>query len=146
MIPGATNGACVLGTTGTPNIVPGGSYWLGVQNTNSFDVSYDVQVNFRLLPTVASASITWTLINVPTNADFATNLLLFASAPVNVWWSTNNPPTITNTGDFDMIPGATNGACVLGTTGTPAYIVPGGRYWAGAWQNPHWFAVNHAFK
>ena len=141
MIPGSTNGSYVLGTTGTPDIVPGGSYWLGVQNTNGFAVSYDVQVNFHLLPTIASNSITWSLINVPTNADFATNLLVFATAPVNVWWSTNNPPTITNANDLDMIPGSTNGSYLLGTTGTPD-IVPGGSYWLGV-QNTNSFAITY---
>ena len=140
MIPGSTNGSYLLGTTGTPDIVPGGSYWLGVQNTNSFAVTYDVQVNFHLLPVVASNSITWSLINVPTNADFATNLLVFATAPVNVWWSTNNPPTITNANDLDMIPGSTNGSYLLGTNTTPAFITPGGSYWLGV-QNTNSFAV-----
>ena len=37
---------------------------------------------------------------VPTNAIAATNLLLFATnLPVNVWFSTNLPPTITNPND-----------------------------------------------
>ena len=36
---------------------------------------------------------------MPTNAIAATNILLFATAPVNVWYSVNNPPTTNNPGD-----------------------------------------------
>ena len=47
---------------------------------------------------------------MPTNALDATNLLLFATnLPVNVWFSTNLPPTITQAGDVDLMPDATSG-------------------------------------
>jgi len=98
-----------------------------------------VPAGVLLLCPAAASSVTWYGINVPTNADFATNSLIWATAPVNVWWSTNNPPTTTNANDFDIIPGATNGSRVLGITGTPN-IVPGGSYLLGV-ENTNGFNV-----
>ncbi len=94
---------------------------------------------------VALGSITWFQINVPTNADFATNILLFASGPLNIWFSTNSPPTITNSNDFDLIPNATNGLSILSTSSSPTNIVPGGTYFLGV-QNTNSFPVTNAIE
>ena len=85
---------------------------------------------------VAAGGIDWYLINVPTNADFATNQLVYASAPVTLWFSTNQPPTTVNTGDFILLATATNGlgSPVLGTNTTPP-LVPGSTYYLGAQNN-----------
>jgi len=95
--------------------------------------------------TAPAGSITWYLINVPTNAIFATNSLLFATGPLDIWFSTNLPPTITNPNDFDLIPGATNGTSILSTVSSPTNIVPGGVYYLGV-QNPNSFSVNYAIE
>ena len=58
-----------------------------------------------------AGDIAWYQINVPASANYATNRLLFASAPVNVWFDTNNPPT-TNLFFFS----GTSGSQLLGTT------------------------------
>ena len=44
----------ILSTTSAPtNMVPGSTYYLGVQNTNSFAVNYGIEVDFHLVaPTV----------------------------------------------------------------------------------------------
>jgi hypothetical protein len=48
LLGGVTNGIYVLDANGAmPNIVPGGIYWLGVQNTNSFDINYGFGVDFK---------------------------------------------------------------------------------------------------
>ena len=43
----------VLNTNGGPGLlppfVPGSTYYLGVQNTNSFTVNYGIEVNFHLI-------------------------------------------------------------------------------------------------
>ena len=234
-----TNGSYTLSTTGTPPLVPGGTYWLIVQNTNSFTVTYGLEVDFHLLlapPPIFISGITYTNIggtngflltwlaptndvfqvqwsdtlspanwqfftnfiyytgpptptngwfsffddgsqtggfgpqrfyrlllvgslaggvpqtnsvltggldyfrvNVPTNADFATNTLLFAGAPVNVWFATNPPPA-TNLFLFS----GTNGSYTLSTTGTPP-LVPGGTYWLIV-QNPKSFTVTYGLE
>jgi len=103
---------------------------------------------------LAGGAIQWYLIDVPTNADFATNSLLFATLPLNLWFSTNAPPTTTNApGDVPMLSNSTGGTAVLGTNGSPvvigtAFIIPGGSYYLGV-QNPNTagatYAVNVTF-
>jgi alpha-tubulin suppressor-like RCC1 family protein/subtilisin-like proprotein convertase family protein len=91
----------------------------------------------------------WYLVNVPTNADFATNSLLFATLPLNLWWSTNEPPTTTNVPpDTKLLAGSTGGSVVLSTNGSPvnpptAFIIPGGSYYLGV-QNPNVAGANYA--
>jgi len=42
-------GASLFSATSSPQLLPGGTYYLGVQNTNATPVNYAVQVNFQLL-------------------------------------------------------------------------------------------------
>ncbi len=82
--------------------------------------------------TAPAGTVSWFEIKVPTNAVAATNVLLFATnQPVNVWFSTNVPPTITTTNDYDLMPVATNGISVLTTNSFPTNIVPGRPYYLG---------------
>ena len=92
----ATNGVSILSTTNVPtNIVPGSMYYLGVQNTNTFAVSYGIEVNFHLVtpPPIVISSIIYTII-AGTNG-----FLLTWFAPSNdlfqVQWSGGLPPTWT---------------------------------------------------
>ena len=55
-------------------------------------------------------SITWYQVNVPTDANFATNELLFASGPVNFLYSPNYPPSTGGAGD---------GPLAIGDSGQP---------------------------
>ena len=80
--------------------------------------------------TVCSNSIAWYQVNVPTNAIAATNIILFATAPVNVWYSVNNPPTTNNPGDFLLMANTFGGVSILTSTTVPA-LVPGGTYYIG---------------
>ncbi|HEY5345539.1 MAG TPA: hypothetical protein VIK62_04265, partial [Verrucomicrobiae bacterium] len=95
---------------------------------------------------VGSNSITWYGINVPTNAIAATNSLLFASAPVNLWFSTNAPPSITNAagGDFELLTNLSVGDAVISTNTTPR-LIPGSRYYLGV-QNTNALPVTNAVK
>jgi hypothetical protein len=244
LIASSTNGVSVLGTNSAPAIIPGGIYYLGVQNTNSFAVTYGIEVDFHLilptLPVISSIVATniggtngfllswfaptgdvfqvqWTpslapldwqsfsniitytgpptptnglftffddgsqfpfspppsarfyrlillgsisglttnvpqtnfvepnsidyyLITVPTNADFATNILDFAGAPVNLLFNQTTPPTGTNPGDFTLLSNSTGGSSVLGTNTVPP-LVPGSTYYLGV-QNTNGFAVS----
>ncbi|HEY5232223.1 MAG TPA: S8 family serine peptidase [Verrucomicrobiae bacterium] len=91
--------------------------------------------------------IAWYQINVPAAANYATNILKFASAPVNVWFSANVPPTITNPGDVDLIPNSTNntnGPAILSTNTTPL-LVPGSTYYLGV-QNTGSSTVNYGIE
>jgi hypothetical protein len=79
LLGGTTNGSSVLSATSLPtNIVPGGTYWLGVQNTNSFAVTFSVGVNFHLTAAnISISSITFT------NVGATNGFLLIWSAPTN---------------------------------------------------------------
>jgi subtilisin-like proprotein convertase family protein len=96
--------------------------------------------------TVPAGGINWYLVSVPTNAIAATNRLLFATnLPVNVWFSTNVPPTITNANDFDLMPDVTNGVSVLTANSSPTNFIPGGVYFLGV-QNTNSVPVNYALE
>ncbi len=96
--------------------------------------------------TVPGGGINWLAVSVPTNAIAATNILLYATnLPVNVWFSTNVPPSITNANDVDLMPNTTNGTSVLTTHSAPTNIVPGGVYFLGV-QNTNIVAVAYSLE
>jgi len=135
----------VLTTSSTPtNIVPGTVYFLGVQNPNSSAVTYALEVNFHLQLSVPAGGVVYYPVPVPSNADFATNILFFATGPLNVWFTTNSPPSVTNANDVRLLPDAaypsgTNGSVVL-SAGTTPPLVPGSTYYLGL-QNTNSFGV-----
>ena len=93
---------------------------------------------------VAAGSLTWLAVDVPTNADWATNILLFATNfPVNVLFTTNFPPA-TN-GAAVLMSDAVNGVSILGTNTAPTNIVQGGVYYLGV-QNTNSVAVTYAIE
>ncbi len=49
LLTNAIAGASLFSATSSPQLLPGGTYYLGVQNTNATAVNYAVQVNFQLL-------------------------------------------------------------------------------------------------
>ncbi len=73
-------------------------------------------------------------VDVPAWATRATNILVYASGPVNVWFNQDLPPTGTNAGDVMLLVTATNGVAVLDAGGMPP-LVPGARCYLGV-QNP----------
>jgi subtilisin-like proprotein convertase family protein len=239
----ATNGVSILSTsrsTAPTNIVPGGYYLLGVQNTNATDVSGELDVSFALAPppylslpfipdqyviagdtlvvadtatdenpaapltyrlvnppagatingsgiitwhttvpmtvtitavvtdagaglsatnsfavvvlpglgtggpgsgTVSGYSTNWYIVRVPPNADMATNSLISATAPLNLEFSTNRPPSIGGLGDSELLTNVTSGFHVITTSSAPA-LVAGSRYFLGL-ENTNSFAVNY---
>jgi hypothetical protein len=69
-------------------------------------------------------------VDVPAWATQATNTLLEASAPVNLFFNQTNPPSGANAGDAILLSAATNGFATLLTGGSPP-LVPGARYYLG---------------
>jgi len=94
--------------------------------------------------TIAAGATTYYQIDVPTNADLATNTLFYSlNGQLNDWFTTNSPPSLA-AANF-LFSGATNGVAVstvLSTTSAPTNIVPGGTYYLGV-QNTNNFAVNY---
>ncbi len=112
-------------TNALPSVVSG-----GIGQTNQF------------LP---AGSIAWYQVNVPLTANFAANRLLFAGAPLNVWFDTNRPPA-TNIFLFS----GTSGSKLLSTTNAvplqpPPNIYQGRTYYLGV-QNPNTFTVNYGVE
>jgi subtilisin family serine protease/subtilisin-like proprotein convertase family protein len=83
-------------------------------------------------------------IEVPAWATLATNILVNASAPVNLLFNQNVPPTGTNAGDATLLTNSTGGFLALNTNGTPP-LVPGARYYLGI-QNPGAASVTAAVQ
>jgi subtilisin-like proprotein convertase family protein len=141
----SVNDSNVLSRTSSPtNIVSGGTYYLAVQNTNTFAVTnFSVQVNFHLFTvtnlvggqpqtnTVDPGSFAYYAVSVPTNADIATNILQFATGgPVNLLFNQTTLPTGLGAGDFTLLSASTGGSTNLTLAGTPP-LVPGATYYLG---------------
>ena len=85
--------------------------------------------------TVLAGGMSQAVVTVPANAIAASNFLVSATGPLNVWFNQTNPPTgDTNAGDFLMLSTATAGAFVLTSNSVPP-LVPGTNYYLG-FQNP----------
>ena len=115
--------------------------------TNSFNVMVPplplLTNNVIFTNVVAGGSITYYRIQVPTNANFATNLLLFAnSLPVNLLFNQTNLPTGIGLGDATLLGNVTAGSSVLDLGSTPS-LVPGAAYYLGV-QNTNSTAVTVA--
>jgi hypothetical protein len=127
---------------------------LAVQNTNGPSATFVLEVDFHLfspltngVPTTNSVptnSFFYFAVTVPTNADYATNLLLFASLPVNVWFNQYGPPTGLSPSDSLLITNATTGVSIL-SAGTTPPLVPGSTYYLGV-QNTNGVPVNFGLE
>ena len=149
-------GTSVVDTSTSPQLMAGRTYYLGLQNTNSFAIGYIVGVDFHLVPilpltngvpetnAIPSGGITFYQVDVPTNADYASNLLFAGTGPLNIWFSTNVPPTITNLNDFLLITNVASGTSVLSGATAPQ-LIPGTTYYLGV-QNTNASAVTYGIQ
>ena len=80
--------------------------------------------------TLGTCGFAYYAVDVPPEAEYATNVLVSASAPVNVWFNQTNPPTGTNAGDIELMTQVTGGSFTMFTNGVPP-LVPGARYYLG---------------
>ena len=93
---------------------------------------------------VASNSVNWIAVSVPASAEWATNILLYATnLPVNVLFTTNFQPTVAAA--YPLMSNQTNGLSILGTSTVPTNIVPGSVYYLGV-QNTNSISVGYAIK
>jgi hypothetical protein len=138
--------------TFTTTVMDYNPYALTNQNlsaTNTFTVTVLPPLTLLggapLTNVLAGNSVEFFLVPVPTNADLATNRLLFATpAGLNVWFTTNAPPSIGATNDTLLLTNSVAGSAVIGTNGVPP-LVPGALYWLGV-QNTNAFAVTNALE
>jgi hypothetical protein len=94
--------------------------------------------------TLASGQVQWFSVPAPIWAGFATNRLLSASAPVNLFFNQTNPPTGTNAGDILLLTNAAAGASVLKIGGSPP-LSPATTYYLGV-QNTNASSVTFAVR
>jgi subtilisin-like proprotein convertase family protein len=136
--------------TNGPPVLLGWDLQFVFDNTNQVPtvVSGGTGLNNQFIP---PGDIAWYQVNVPSSASYATNLLLFASAPLNVWFDTNNPPTT----NIMLLPDATypsgtSGSVTLSTINAanpqlPPNIYSGQTYYLGV-QNTNAITVNYGIQ
>ncbi len=95
--------------------------------------------------TVLAGAMSQAVVTVPANAISASNLLIPATGPLNVWFNQTNPPTgSTSAGDVLMLSATSAGTFVL-TGSSPPPLVPGTNYFLG-FQNPGVSNVTFVFQ
>ncbi|HTY87248.1 MAG TPA: S8 family serine peptidase [Candidatus Acidoferrum sp.] len=95
-----------------------------------------------LTNTIPPGGIMYFLVNVPTNADMATNILISPGGPLNLLWDRTAPPTGSTPPDYQLLGPTVADSITLTTTSFPTNIVPGGYYYLGV-QNPNTYTVNN---
>jgi subtilisin-like proprotein convertase family protein len=103
-------------------------------NTNLTSVVLGTPLTNTVASGCAASSTNWFIVTVPGGASFATNLLLSADLPVNIWLSTNTPPSE----DVELIANATSGSSVLS-------VAPGSTYYLGV-ENTNCVAVTNVIE
>src|SRR6185437_11196085 len=94
---------------------------------------------------VLTGGLIYYRVDVPTNVDAATNMLLFAiNGGLNIWYSTNTPPTVGSPDDFLLLTNAVNGTSIVDTATSPQ-LIPGSTYYLGV-QNTNNFPVSYVLQ
>jgi subtilisin-like proprotein convertase family protein len=93
---------------------------------------------------IPAGDIQWFAVSVPAWAAYATNRLLSASQPVNVWFNAGHPPLGNGSGDARLLTKAFSGTSTLSGGSSPA-IMPGNTYYLGV-QNTNASAVTFSFE
>ena len=99
-----------------------------------------IQTNFA-----PAGSLTWFEIIVPTNAIAQTNTLVFASLPLDIWFSTNTPPTTNSPFGTEEQTNSVGGTVVLYPNSSPLPMIPGTTNYLGV-QNPNQFGATYAIS
>lgn len=94
--------------------------------------------------TVPAGQMRFYTVDVPSWAQAATNLLLNADGPVNLWFNQTRPPFGTNAGDFLLLSQVTSGSATLTPSSTPP-LLPGARYHLGI-QNTNPASVTYRLR
>jgi hypothetical protein len=144
--PNSTGGIVTLAAaSGTPPLVPGSTYYLGVENTSVAPLTFALQVNFDITPLT---------LNVPTNSVAGSNdpphyfsydvtggetAVTFAltnlSGDVNLVVSKGVPFPVPGASDYGSFnPGTNNEEVIVFTNSEPVVLGPG-RWYLGVYNN-----------
>lgn len=94
---------------------------------------------------ILSGQVIFYRVNVPANVDFTTNSLLFSvNGALNMWFTTNTPPSVANANDFLLITNSTASTSVLSSATSPV-LVPGTTYFLGV-QNTNNFTAAYGVE
>jgi hypothetical protein len=80
--------------------------------------------------TIPPGQLQWFKVQVPGWAERATNVLVSAGAPLDLFFNALQPPTSTNAGDLLLLPGSLGGRSTLYKGGSPPLPVGAGYYLA----------------
>jgi subtilisin-like proprotein convertase family protein len=111
-----------------PPVLAGWQLSLLIQDTLAHPSA--LSYNQPFTNTLAAGQIQWFTVQVPGWAAFATNALVSASVPVNLWFNQTGLPTGTNAGDIRLLTNAQSGVATIQTRGSPA-LIPGATYYLG---------------
>jgi len=138
-------------------------WYLGVPNNDPAPITYtilaqeftnpppvNIPTNTPVTNILAAFSTNFYLVPVPAYATWVTNTLLFATGPLNLWFSTNTPATAGNPNDALLLGGVTNGISIFGTNATTellgfAQLFPGSFYYLGV-VNTNSYPVTNAIQ
>ena len=147
MLTDVTNGVAIVYTNGAPPLTPGGTYFLGIQNTNNSPTTYAVGLDFNTVGvtilqgnspqtnTVPAGGIQYYAITIPTNAIAATNMILFDNGPLNLWYNPTNLPVLSHPPDTELLTGFNGGPPpgignpILTSNSVPPLEAPGTTYY-----------------
>jgi subtilisin-like proprotein convertase family protein len=121
LLTNSTGGISILNAGSTPPLVPGATYYLGVQNTNSFTVQFTLEVNFHIPAAPVGPVTNYPISSVKfTNNGTANGILFTWYAPTNyqfqIQWTTSLSPLPVY---WTTVPGVIPTlVSVTGTTGT----------------------------
>jgi len=132
----ATNGTLTLTTNGTPPLIPGQRYYIGIQNTNLVSVTYSYQVDFDI--TWLTNGIPYTAVStsngipryfaydVSTNATAVAFELFGMDGNLNLVARQGAPlPTLFDNDYYSINPGLNDESIVVFTNSSPVALRPG---------------------
>jgi subtilisin-like proprotein convertase family protein len=107
--------------------------WDLQMTVSSTNVNLIVLTNDRIFTRgiVAGNSITYFAVDVPSSANFATNILTKGTAPLNLLFNQSALPTGLLPGDVTLLTDLEAGTNTLAAQGAPPPLVPGKRYYLG---------------
>jgi hypothetical protein len=138
LLPASTGGFLVLRTNGTPPLVPGARYYLGIQNPGAGSVIAAVQVEFDVTPlsngvpfnaTQASNTLPrYFSYDVSSNGTAVSFQLLNLSGNLDLVAQTTPFPRLTGFDYGSFNPGTNDEDILVFTTSTPVALAPGRWY------------------
>jgi hypothetical protein len=144
LLANSTTGLVPLSAGTTPPLLPGATYYLGIQNTNTNSVAYCLQVDFDVPALTLNVPVTSCLAagplpqyfsyDVTTNETGVEFQLLNLTGNADLVISTNPFPTLANNDYQSVNPGTNNEQITVLTNSAPVPLSPG-RWYVGVFNS-----------